>query len=289
MGNKHHNIGLKQATELCRMGHKKRLKFLAEGLPVIQESAEGYWKASLQLREFPREAEVLSGYAVEEAAKILVLLDAVRCPKRLVPKHIGKIVGWFYNHLARLIYAEATGWRPTDVTELRTYVEELRKSHSVEGVVGEVILPNLSLFMRESQLYADIACAEGGDPYWSAPSSVDMGMSSFEPPALTLTKAMSALGMFSAIGLTATSEVWGATTFCASEDRWAALSLTRQLVNRLVEQGSPTRSATDEHFSALFDLWQLPMYDFDLKLINVPLQELKDLQEQSLIAEMGLP
>jgi hypothetical protein len=26
-----------------------------------------------------------------------------------------RIVGWFYNHLARLIYAQATSWAPTNL------------------------------------------------------------------------------------------------------------------------------------------------------------------------------
>ena len=140
MGNTTRNIGLRQAKVLCQMSHKKRLEFLSEGLPKIQESAEGYWKASLELNESPREAEVLRGYAVEEAAKVLILMDAVRSPKKLVPGYMGKIVGWFYNHLTRLIYAEAIGWRPTHIDELREYVESVRKSHSVEGTVGEFIM-----------------------------------------------------------------------------------------------------------------------------------------------------
>ena len=283
------NIGLKQAKVLCQMSHDKRLKFLANGLPIIQDSADGYWKASLQLKGFPREAEVLRGHAVEEAAKALILMDAARCPKKLVSQHMGKIVGWFYDYLARLIYAEVIGWRPSHTTELREYVKPLRESHSVEGEVGEFIFPNWSLYMRERQQYADVACEDGKEPYWSAPFSIDMGLSSFEPPALRLTKAMSALGMFSLEGLRAVSEIWGTTTFSTVEDRRMALSLTRQLVKRLVEADIPTQSATDDHVSALVDLWQLPMYDFDFGLINVPLAELKEEQERILITEMGLP
>ena len=271
------------------MTYEKRIAFLAEGLPVIHESAERYWRASLQLRTFPREAEVLSGHAIEEAAKILILMDAVRCPKKLVSRYIGKIVGWFYDHLARLIYAEAIGWRPTHLTELREYVGPLRQSHSLEGEVGEFIFPNWCLYMRESQLYADIACEEGKDPYWNTPLSVGMGMSTIEPPALTLTKAMSALGMFSEKGLKATSEIWGTTTFSVLEDRRDALSLTRKLVNRLIEQDIPTRTATNEHVQALINLWQLPMYDLNFELIDVPLEKLKEEQERILFAEIGLP
>jgi hypothetical protein len=55
---------------------------------------------------------VLKGFAEEEAAKILILVDAVRCPPKLISSKLKRIVGWFYDHLARLIYAEAVAWKP---------------------------------------------------------------------------------------------------------------------------------------------------------------------------------
>ena len=283
------NIGLRQAKVLCRMSYDERLKFLAEGLPIIQESADGYWKASLQLKEFPREAEVLRGHAVEEAAKALIVLDAVRCPRKLISQNMGKIVGWFYDHLARLIYVEVIGWRPSHVMELRENVRPLRESHSVEGEVGEFIFPNWSLYMRESQLYADVACEDGKEPYWSAPFPIDIRISTLAPPILRLTYAMSALGMFSLEGVRTISEIWSTTTFSSYEDPQMALSLTRRLLNRLIEKNIPTQSATNEHIKTLYDLWQLPMYDFDLELINIPLAELKEEQKRILFTEMGLP
>ena len=270
------------------MSHEKRLKFLSEGLPIIHESAEGYWKASLELDESPREAEVLRGYAEEEAAKVLILMDSVRCPKKLVSGYMGKIVGWFYNHLARLIYAEAIGWRPTHVDELRKYVESVRKSHSVEGAVGEFIMPNLSLYMRESQLYVDVVCEDERDPYWNEPLSTGMG-TSFEPLIVKLTRAMSVLGLFSLKGLNAISETWGQMTFSSVEGPVEALHFTRQLVNRLILEEVATETASEEDVKTLINLWQLPMYDFDFGLIEVPLDELKDEQERVLFSEFGLP
>ena len=53
MENETRNIGLKQAKVLCQLPHQKRLNFFAKGLPIIQESADGYWKASLQPQGIP--------------------------------------------------------------------------------------------------------------------------------------------------------------------------------------------------------------------------------------------
>jgi hypothetical protein len=76
-------IGLRQAKRLCQLNHRRRLEFLAAGLPIILQSVQGFWQSSQQLREsHGREAKVLEGFAKEEAAKILILMDAVRSNAR---------------------------------------------------------------------------------------------------------------------------------------------------------------------------------------------------------------
>lgn len=55
-------IGLRQAKRLCQFDHRRRLEFLAEGLPIILRSAQGFWQSSQQLRQsHGREAKVLEG------------------------------------------------------------------------------------------------------------------------------------------------------------------------------------------------------------------------------------
>ena len=113
-------IGLGQARRLCQMAQDERLAFLSEGLPIILLSAQSLWRGSRKLhKEMPREAEILEGFAREEAAKALIFMDAVRCPSRLIASRMGAIVGWSYDHLARLIYAKATSWQPSDVAQLQ--------------------------------------------------------------------------------------------------------------------------------------------------------------------------
>jgi hypothetical protein len=171
MATKKLDIGLRQAKRLCNMTYEARLTFIAGGLPIILKSARGFWDASCSLKGSPREAEVLRGFANEEAAKILILMDAVRCPVKLIAARIGDIVRWFYDHLARLIYAESISWRPMHVTELREYVKHHRKAHYMEGFAGEYILPNSKVYRRESQLYVDVETFEDGEPHWSEPTA----------------------------------------------------------------------------------------------------------------------
>ena len=70
-------IHKKVATLGSRSG-AERLRLIGEGLPVLLTSAQELADAEKQLpREHQRARAILIGQAEEEAAKILILLDAV--------------------------------------------------------------------------------------------------------------------------------------------------------------------------------------------------------------------
>ena len=279
------DIGLGQGRRLCQMAQEKRLAFLAEGLPVILASAQSLWHGARKLhKDMPREAGVLEGFAQEEAAKALIFMDAVRCPCRLIGSRMGSIVTWSYDHLARLIYADAASWRPTCVAELREYVDSSRKAHALEGEVGEYIVPNWSLYERDSRLYADIEANESGELSWSNPIDgvFTSLMQGSHPISLQLVEAMAMLGIFTPGGVKATSEVWDQVEFADKEDPSDARCLLRELVNRLIQEGLPSDKATDQHVSTLARFWQLPMYNLEFTMKAVSWEELEAAREEEL-------
>ena len=266
------NLVLKQAKILCGMGTTERLDFIAKGLPIILESARGFWSASGRLAGKPREADVLQGFAEEEAAKILILMDVVRCPPKLISRRLGSIVHHFYNHLARLIYAKAQGWYAMDVSQLRKYVELERPEHYLDGYVGgEYIFPNWAVAARERLLYADIEVDEDQVPYWNKPGSytINLGFPNFVPMALRVVEALSAVGIFSRKGLDATAEIWGQLEFKDAETRVDAERLTKQLLLKL-------DVTMQQEFDLLCERWQMPMYHFKCTGIDVSLEELEE-------------
>ncbi|SRR5258706_5323742 len=154
------DIGLRKGRLICNLSHDDRLKFITEGLPTLVESARSLVEASQALTDNPREAAILASHADEECAKLLILLDIVRCPRARVASRTGPMMRWFYDHLARLIYAQAQRWRPVTAKQLRDYIDSERRSHYLEGEYGEYIMPNWTLFQRETALYVDIASDE---------------------------------------------------------------------------------------------------------------------------------
>ena len=270
------------------MPHVRRLEFLSEGLPQIHASARSLWKASRKLaKKRPREAGVLEGLAEEEAAKVLILMDAVRCPESCIDSRIGPIMGWFYDHLARLIYVESVGWRPLDVKELREFVDSHRKAYELVGYAGEDIVPNWHIYMRESLIYVDVEAGEDGKLSWSNPVQKPTTYSSTVPPlVLQLTESMDLAGIFSLEGLKATSEIWGTVEFVDSQSYAEATALTEKLVKRLIREGLPSKSVTQRHAEMLFNLWTWPMYNLDFDLLEVTKEELDEIRNLEL-ARLG--
>jgi hypothetical protein len=286
------DIGLHQAKLLCQLPERKRLPFIAEGLPVILDSAQGFWKAAQQLQDYPREAKVLEGFAEEEAAKILILMDAVRCPPKLVASRLNRLIGWFYDHLARLIYAEAVTWKPMHIAQLRDYVDRQRRGHYVDGYAGEYIMPNWAVYERESRLYADVEAYQDGSLGWSAPREPHRGhipFFAFTPPALRVAEAMQQLGLFTPKGLQAMSETWGSLEYRDKENHHDGEKLTEQLLMRVHSAGLILDTAQDAHVATLYREWQIPMYNLDFSLIPVTLAELEAEQEQEYWSMVGDP
>jgi hypothetical protein len=282
------NIGMKQAQRLAQLSPKQRLAFLAEGLPLIRDSALGFWLAARALTNHPREREVVEGFGEEEAAKGLILMDIVRCPPALLPERMGPMLGWFYNHLARLIYAKAASWKPMHARQLQEYVDSSRKAHDLDGYAGEYIVPNWEEYRRESQLYVDIAAFDDGEPVWSAPIKNErLSFENYTPASIQVIDALHHLGLTSEAGLKATAEIWGEVTFRDSEGFQEAKGLIQRLIERAIEEKLPLETAENEHVQTLYHAWQIPMYLLDLRKIDIPLEELRDRQNAMLWAEAG--
>lgn len=270
------------------MNHEERLDFIAAGLPLILRSARGFWQASEVLHENPREALVLVGFAEEESAKALILMDLVRCPASEVSNRIGRIVNKvFYNHLARMIYAKAQAWKPNNVAELRAYIDQQRQSHYLEGDMSEYIVPNWPLYKRESTLYADIEVYEEGVPEWNDPNRWNILSTQMRPLAFGVVEALEALGVFTRDGLRASSDVWGSIDFVDERGHCDAIALAKQLFARLNSQRLVTELATDEHTRLFYKSWQIPMYNLEFDLIDVTLEQLEAQRDAAYWNEIG--
>ena len=91
---------------MAKFSDDRLFKEISEGITHIVENAVSLDDTAqprlCQAQEY-RAAEILRGFAEEEAAKVLILIDAVRCPSDR-PEKVETLKS-FYNHIAKRIYA----------------------------------------------------------------------------------------------------------------------------------------------------------------------------------------
>ena len=124
-------------VDIAGFGDVRLFAEIAEGIPHIVASAEELGGASEQLfaaNEF-RASDIVKGHAEEEAAKILILLDSVRCPPKA--KARAKILKGFYRHVPKRIYAVANS-RPNILSfgEMADFVDHKRQPFYLDGPSG---------------------------------------------------------------------------------------------------------------------------------------------------------
>jgi AbiV family abortive infection protein len=101
-------------------------------------------------------------HATEEAAKFLVLLDAVRCPRD--PRDVlERQLSRFHDHLAKGIYARYCDLEPHTLADADRFTETDRLDFYLDGPNDvDWIFPNSILFARESALYVDYVKTDEG-------------------------------------------------------------------------------------------------------------------------------
>ena len=281
------DIGMRQVKSLVMVAPEERWTVLAEGLPALLKSAESLYAASRAIKDQDRAREILEGHAEEEAAKILILLDFVRCPPGFSAE-AQRGLARFYDHGTRLMYAQACTWRPTDVNELRRYVDRERRSHYLEGYAGEYILPNSQVFAREARLYADLVRNQDGSFVWNDPTEMLAGGGSwhFPPAVIKVARALSKVGAFSVQGLEIIHRLWSAKPFVGPEHAQESDGLIQQTLAALIDAGLPSVEADQPDAQTIFGCWQMPMYAIDTKRVQVNLEDLHAAQERELYAQM---
>lgn len=273
------NIGLQQASRLTQMGHAERLDLIAEGLPIVLESAKGFLAASNKLEDDLRESNVLLGFAEEEAAKALILIDIVRCPPKIISSKMGSMIKWFYSHLARLLYAEACSWKPMHVSQLQEYINRHRNTHYVDGDYGEYIFSNHQIYTRESKLYADLGAYEDGKLFWNVPETITGRILRCDPPANKVIDALYAVGAFSKEGVKVVANVWSQVDFHDSQNWQDSDRLTKETLECLEADNLLHEDIIQDQIYSLYNDWQLPMYNINLRSNKTTWDDLNNQRE----------
>ena len=255
-------------VDLGNLSEERLFAEMSTGIPLIVESAEELDEAGWQLfvaEEF-RASDIVKGLAEEEAAKVLILLDAVRCPPNAKSK--AKILKNFYDHLAKRIYAE-TNSLPNVLTfgELADFVERGRQPFYLDGPSGvDWVFPNAITADRENKMYVDYVrdiTERKGDYRWYAPVVLPVVFQSYRQPSVVgLSRALCDAGTSSPDGLACVAETWRG----FRPDRDTSRTELRRLIERTLERlGERHVGVIDQGAESLIlSEWSFPLWPLSL-------------------------
>jgi hypothetical protein len=225
-----------------------------------------------------RAVGILQLFAEEEAAKTMLLFDAVRCPPQC-RQEFRRLVRGFGDHLAKGIYVAYYGSRLTDLAKARRIIDHERQSVHREGEYDEWITPNSILYMREKRLYVSYIRNDDNTHEWRSPYPPNLVFGNIKPSfIIRVVEALNSVGLFSEHGLGVVSDFWRGRQLVdpvADDDlqevdstknvSWGQarawnIEMLRKWEN---ERGEPFQE-NDENFRIVADELLFPLYPFDL-------------------------
>ena len=223
----------------------------------------------------------MHGFADEEAAKVLVLVDYVRCPRNLAQQRL-QVLKRFHGHVAKRIHAEVCEYPGiASFRELRDLVERECRPWYLDGPNGfDWIFPNPIMEKRERGLYVDYvrdmttSGAGVGECFWIGPAPALPVFSRYQASAcVTLVRLLRETGAFSTDGLAEIANVWRGFVPAPETDRGELQKLIvktlRQLVLRSGTVDEDAKRFIVSHWP--FPLWSLRMEEPRLDEVDLDL------------------
>lgn len=268
----------RRAKDLLQLSDGDFFETVSEGLSLVLENATRLQEASQSLvdAEHAQGSQILNMLAQEEAAKFLILMDAVRCP-RTFPER-GRQLGYFHDHLARGIYATLASARPVDLAELECYADLLRATLYLDGPNDvDWIFRNRLQAEREEVMYVDYVETSDGHE-WLSPRNDDIMLYfTGEPQALRISRALHKTGMTSPKGLAVVAKIWRQVEV-SLDLQWDEVAARNKDVLRELEQDGLLNPESGDVFQAVVFDWPLPLYTLDLRAKDVARKELEERQ-----------
>ncbi len=249
---------------------------LSNGLYLCLANAVRLWRDCQRLLAANRSQafNIIRIFVEEEAAKYLILLDAVRCPRQ--PSHVfSRQLGYFNNHLSKGLYAKYyTHLRPTDLTEIRNYMDHERRALYRDGPNDDDwIFRNDILREREESIYVDYVAYSDNAPtkhYWHFPDpqrQLLFGMTKNRPEVLDIALALHGVGMTNRSALATVAATWRPVCIDETILRPRIKELNRRTLDCLANR-QLLRVRPKSVYARVINDWRCPLFPLDLSEIK---------------------
>ena len=255
--------------DLTQLAEREFFAAIAEGLKLIVKNVSKLWDAAAILGEEKKEhpARVLAIIAEEEAAKALILIDTVRCP-RLPADRFANQLGRFNNHLAKGLYAKAYMLHAATLEDLQAYINLDREEFYLDGPNDvDWIFRNDVIQKREGALYVDYVAYDEEKKWFDPSTTLALGLNVRQPESVGMVQAFYDAGFFTKESLETIAEIWRSSPPDMNTHFQEIRKLSYSTLELMESRGlleHPTST-----YSWLIEKWQFPMYDLDLSQITV--------------------
>jgi len=217
--------------------------------------------------ERKRAADILFSIAEEEAAKVQILLDVVRCPKS-GPAFAVQLKR-FNDHLAKGIYAKYSSTRPADIDEVARFVGDERDEYYLDGPEDiDWVFRNQILQGREELFYVDYVATDDGCRWLEPMYEYGRMRLLLEPAAVNLAALFVRAGMDNPKSLELIADKWRGVSFPAGTHWQVCAQQNRETVVALHERSLLTEFG-QKNVSRIIDEWLFPLWPLDLKTRRV--------------------
>lgn len=270
---------IKDFDQLC---DRDFFREASAGMRSCVANALNLWRDARALARARRHQgfRIIRCFVEEEAAKFLILLDAVRCPRQPDKKPFTRQLGNFTDHLAKGIYAETAWGQYTSFAEVRRMVDSQREELYLDGP-NEVdwIFRNAILRTREELIYVDYLETDTGHE-WRSPDLYRSGLFlAWKPSALTIALAIQGAGLTTSAALEVVAARWR-TVDIADHLAWSnRIQLNRETIEALDARGL-LRRRSHQIYQRIIDHWQFPLYSLNLAPLKADLDALREKQQK---------
>ena len=269
--------------DLAQLSDSPLFEELSEGMPLIVNNAVSLDATAHRLyreKEF-RASEIMRGFAEEEAAKFLILVDFVCCPR--TSGHREGMLNRFYNHIQKRIYALTCSYpRIASFSELSELVDKECRFYYLDGPNSvDWIHPNAISAERERSMYVDYIqdiTTEPGEYHWMAPFDWSQPSSPNDTPdCVRLSRALLDAGVSSPDGLAVIADNWRNFDPRPDVDRGELRNLIGHTLNCLTQYAGDLDQATMQF---IVTHWSFPMWPLTMRNPHTKAEILQQLREE---------
>lgn len=266
--------------DLCQLSGVALLETIAEGMKLALDNAINLENDAKCLHSRNTTGyDILMAIAREEAAKVLILLDAVRCPQN--GEHFGNQLRRFCDHFSRGIYAEMCDWEPSHFGEVCLNIDRERKDLYLDGPNDtDWIFYNQITHDREQRLYVDYV--KNGDEYiWLQPYSSERSCPHFTPRVIAIANSLQLSGCLSVDALTEIANIWRPINMIKDFPRKILREMNYKTLSAL-DAKKLLVSNDDDALKLICNYLPFPIYSCDLTMQKVDRAELEKRQQNGI-------